>query len=115
VVRVLCFAVCCQLPLSVMVRILDGHDAIQALVQLLEEPPWTQRTAKGLLKFEDYKWKAVAPDDMLILSKTEAQVWLCLYNLLIEPQCRKHYQWNTQRKDCVVRVRHVPHSRWPLS
>jgi hypothetical protein len=67
---------------------------------------WRRRVGSKLEKFEDYRWKAVAADDLLLLTRTEGQVWLALLNLLLDPVCRKHYQYNTHRKNIIVGVPH---------
>lgn len=41
-----------------------------------------------LEKFVDGRWQAVAPLDRLKVVQADAQVWLALHNLLLEPSCR---------------------------
>lgn len=39
------------------------------------------------------------------LTKPEAQVWLALYNLLMEPECRRKYEFTTHNKNEVLKLR----------
>lgn len=95
-----------KLPLGVMTRLLDTHDITVATVPLIENPPWTRRTFEGTWqKYIEGEWKDVSPEDLLSLTKSEAQVWLILYNLLCEGECRKVYAFNSFRKDSILRVR----------
>jgi len=100
-----------HLPLSLMVRMLDTHDLILSLVPLIENAPWTRKKrVKGgiqLEKFIDNKWQPVSHEDRHRLTKLEGQVWLCLYNLLMEETCRKRYNFNTVRKEAIMRLK--PH------
>lgn len=93
------------LPLSVMDRILNGHDFILSLVPLVENPPWTRRRGSKLEKFVDQKWVAVNPRDRFKLTATEGQVWLSIYNLMMDTDCRNKYHYNTHRKSIIVRLR----------
>jgi len=93
------------LPLGVTSRLLHTHDVLLSLVPLVESPPWTRRRGGKVEKFSDQRWMAIAPQDMMLMTKLEGQVWLTLYNLLMDKNCRKQYQYNTHRKDVLVRLR----------
>jgi hypothetical protein len=92
-------------PLSVMTRLLNDHDVICNLVHVIEKAPWLKSQNKTFEKFEDGRWKIVSKDDVLLLGKVEAQIWLSLYNLLIEPECQKKYKYNMHNHAIVLRVR----------
>ncbi|CAM9495957.1 unnamed protein product [Ectocarpus sp. 4 AP-2014] len=104
-----------RLPLGVMTRVLDTHDVLLGLVILVENPPWTRRTEEGTWqKFVDFEWRAVAAADLLQVTKTEGQaredhslptVWLAMYHLMCEEECRKRYHFNSLRKNNILRVR----------
>mmetsp|Transcript_24092 Transcript_24092/g.36138 ORF Transcript_24092/g.36138 Transcript_24092/m.36138 type:complete len:445 (+) Transcript_24092:18-1352(+) len=95
-----------QLPLAIMTRILDTHDILLSLIPLIENPPWTRRLDSGKWeKFVELKWRTVEPVDLLTLTKTEAQVWLAVYHLMCNGDCRRRYAFNGFRKDQVLRVR----------
>jgi hypothetical protein len=94
------------LPLGVTSRLLHTHDVLLSLVPLVESPPWTRRRNGRLEKFSDQRWMAIAPADAQLMTKLEGQVWLTIYNLLMDKNCRKQYQYNTHRKEVLIRVRH---------
>jgi zinc finger MYND domain-containing protein 10 len=94
------------MPVGVLTRLLDTHDCIVALVPLIEYPPWTFRNAAGKwFKYEEQKWVATEPEDLLKLTKTEGQMWLSLFHLMCDGECRKRYVFNGFRKEQVLRVR----------
>lgn len=95
-----------SLSLSVLTRLLNTHDVIVSLVPLVDSPPWTFRTEKGeWRKFIDHKWKNVPLDDLLQITKTEAQLWIAFYYLLCSPCCRERYEFNSFRKGQLLRLR----------
>lgn len=97
---------CARLPLSLLTRLLDTHDVLVLLVPLIENPPWTRRTDEGKwVKFVDQKWTEVAPADLLSLTKTEGQLWIALFHLMCNPECRSRYYFNSFRKETILRVR----------
>lgn len=94
------------MPLGVTSRMLHTHDILLALVPLVENPPWTRRRQGGQTeKFIDQKWSRVTQQDLPLLTKLEGQVWLAIYNLLMDKNARKQYQYNSHRKQVIVRLR----------
>lgn len=104
------------LPLSVVSRLMDKHDVLLSLVVLIENPPWTHKTLVPASdkdtssqvrwkKFVHQKWVFVEPSDLLVLTSTEAQVWLALYYLLCTKAAREQYEMTQFRKDQLLRVR----------
>jgi len=99
-----------KVPLTVATRLLDMHDLPLLVLPLIENPPWV-RKSKGMdgrptwQKFVDRAWVDVAPDALLKLTPAEGQPWLTLYNLLVEPECRKRYALHSHRKGSLLRVR----------
>ena len=57
-----------------------------------------------LLKYDDGHWAEVAPGNRLKLTKTEGQVWLTLYHLLMYPDCQQKYQFNQHNKNTILKV-----------
>ena len=43
------------------------------------------------------------------MAKAEAQCWLAVYNLVITPSVRRRYQFNSFRKNAILRVRKFLH------
>lgn len=103
------------LPLSIVSRLLDKHDALLSLAALIENPPWTHKvhikkpqsdeTQVKWKKFVNQKWVFVEPSDLLVLTTTEAQVWLAIYYLLCTKSAREHYEVTQFRKDQLLRIR----------
>jgi len=92
-------------PLSVMSRILFFHEMACSCVYLIEKAPWLKRKAnKTLSRYENGSWKDISMEDLPQLGKIEAQVWLILYNILLEPECRKKYDYHEHNKSIVLRV-----------
>ncbi|XP_076448502.1 zinc finger MYND domain-containing protein 10-like [Babylonia areolata] len=93
------------LPLSVMSRVLNTHDLPNLMVQLLESPPWSWRLDGKLYKYVDSKWREISVDDQFTLTKTEGQVWITLFHLLMDPSCQEKYDLNSYRKNTILKVR----------
>ncbi|KAL7751407.1 Zinc finger MYND domain-containing protein 10 [Sorochytrium milnesiophthora] len=95
-----------DLPLSVMTRMLNTNDLVCALVYLMENAPWKQRSASGQYKvFDGTSWKVVPEEDRLLVGSIEGQVWLALYNLLVEPECQRKYECTDHRRATILRLK----------
>ncbi|CAM6014181.1 unnamed protein product [Sphagnum balticum] len=98
-----------DLPLSVMARMLDSHDVIMALVPLVEDPPWQRKCMRSnkivMEKYVEGKWTQVQPQDRFKLNKPDAQLWLALYNLIVDTRCRIKYTYDSFRRDQVLKLR----------
>lgn len=95
-----------KLPPSIMTRVLDTHDFLLLMVPLLENPPWVRRTDEGVWqKYISQRWQEVKPENLLRLTRLEGQVWLLMYNLMCDGECRRRYHFNSWRKGTVLRVR----------
>merc|ERR1712146_324834 len=55
--------------------------------------------------FVEGKWEDLADGDYLRLNKYQAQVWLSLYNMVMEPTMRQKYDINSYRKNVLVDLR----------
>merc|ERR1711959_762120 len=87
-------------------RIITPNDVPMQLVPILDRAPWTYRNEDGSFKsFVEGKWVDMAADDYLRLNKYQAQVWLGLYNMIMEPTLRKKYDINSHRKNVLVDLR----------
>ena len=75
---------------------------------LTKTRPWERkRIVKGnpvIERYTDTKWTEVKPEDIPKLGKIEAQIWLSLHVLLLEPACRAKYHFSTYTKDEVLKV-----------
>jgi predicted Zn-ribbon and HTH transcriptional regulator len=95
-----------NLEMSVMSRLINPHDIPMQLVPLLQNAPWDYRTEEGEIKrFIDNKWEVVDADDALRLNKYQAQVWLSVYNLVMDGNMRAKYDINSHRKSTLMCLR----------
>jgi hypothetical protein len=56
-------------------------------------------------KYIDHKWVDVEPRDLLKLTRLEAQPWLTMHALLLEPDLRKKYPYDGSRRSQTSRAR----------
>lgn len=88
-----------------MTRLLNTHNTPVVLVQLVENPPWIKRDGGKLMKFIDNTWKEISERERLQLSKTEGQVWLAVYQLLMNEDCQRKYELNSYSKEQILKLR----------
>ncbi|GAQ87507.1 hypothetical protein KFL_003580010 [Klebsormidium nitens] len=98
-----------HLPLCVMARLLTTHDCLMTLVPLLLSPPWQRRRvhhgSKLVEGYVDGRWQAIPPADRAKLQQPDAQAWLAVTNLLVEPGCRAKYRFDDFRRDVVLKLK----------
>jgi len=95
-----------NLEMSVMSRLINPCDVPMQLVPLLQNAPWDYRTPEGVIKrFIDNKWEEVTSDDALRLNKYQAQVWLAIYNLVMDNSMRAKYDIDGHRKATLMMLR----------
>jgi len=99
-----------NLPQSILSRVTETQDLVLSLVPLVENPPWTRKiTPKGgepyTEKYIDQKWVVVPADQLPQLTKVEGQVWLSIYNLLMEKAVREIYTFTAHRRNIIIRLR----------
>ncbi|KAF4747102.1 Zinc finger MYND domain-containing protein 10 [Perkinsus olseni] len=95
-------------PLTLTTRLLETHDILMTLVPLLEAAPWIRKTpSRGVEKFEDNSWKPMNDASGSVrMPKAQGQVWLSIYQLLMDPVCRQQYSLDSQcRVDNLLRLR----------
>ncbi|KAL5038330.1 hypothetical protein RTP6_005658 [Batrachochytrium dendrobatidis] len=92
------------LELSVLNRILKSQDN---LVVLLERAPWMRcTTSKDTVQlFHDNKWQNIKNENIEVLGQIEAQVWLSLYNLLMDRECRRIYTYTKHNQQIILRLK----------
>ncbi|KER28608.1 hypothetical protein T265_13539 [Opisthorchis viverrini] len=100
------------LPLGVARRLLQTNDVVLVLCQLLEQAPWTaigldEETGKPqrLLWQESGTW--IAEDKVKTpVGKTEGQIWLCLYQILLANHSSLRYDCSVgHRRAALLRIR----------
>lgn len=55
-------------------------------------------------KYENKKWEVVEKNDYSKLPKIEANIWIMIYNLFMNGEFRKMYDFNDYRKSNLLRV-----------
>jgi hypothetical protein len=95
------------MPLAVTTRLLETHDVLMLLVPLMEKAPWIRKNKLNgrIEKFEDHEWKTVEADDEGRLPKLHTQVWLAIYNLVMDQECRSRYELSSIRRENLLRLR----------
>ncbi|KAJ3330979.1 CRISPR-associated protein 1 [Blyttiomyces sp. JEL0837] len=100
-----------ELELPIVTQILNKNETICSAVYLLEKSPWLREyyhkgeKKKVISRFDSGNWKIIPRDELPRLSKVEAQVWIMLYNLLLDPECRRKYIYTTQNKEIILRLK----------
>ena len=115
-----------QLPLSVSARLLHGHDLLALTIPLLLTSPFTRhnkpasttqpnssssskaRASRALTsteKWVDQRWTAVAEGDEAVVTRTEGQLWLTVFNLALSRVSRSQYHWTSVRQQAALRLR----------
>lgn len=94
-------------PLAVTTRLLETHDVLLLLVPLMEKAPWVRRNrVNGFIEtFEEHRWQRVEKDDEGRLPKLHTQVWLAIYNLVMDSECRARYELSSIRRENLLRLR----------
>jgi hypothetical protein len=95
-----------SLPFGVTDRILNKHDFVLVLVQMMELKIWCKSDKEGkLYKYIDNKWKLVPLSERFQLTKIEGQIWISLYELLLNPQCVSKYDYTDYKKNQILKLR----------
>ncbi|KAF0984335.1 hypothetical protein FDP41_007512 [Naegleria fowleri] len=87
---------------SVVHRILEKHDSPIALVYIIENSPFKKKEKSGFKKYNGNIWETVSFDEYLKVTQYEAQVWLAINNLLVDPETRNKYEYTTFRRETVI-------------
>lgn len=85
------------LPLSVARRMVQTHDIPCLLSEILHCQPW-QRHINRFEKYINEKWTTVHGSDILRVTKTEAQTWFCMRQLLCNRNVMQNYEINEFRQ-----------------
>lgn len=79
------------LSLGAVTRLIEVHDTPCLLSEILYLQPWRRRSPNGIEKLIDDKWTIVYGDNVLKLTKIEAQTWLCFRQLLFNGNVARRY------------------------
>ena len=85
---------------------LNKHDFILILQQSVELAIWTKKDKEGkFYKYTDNKWKLVPLNERFQITKIEGQVWISLYELLLNPVCVSKYEYTEYKKNQILKLR----------
>ena len=95
-----------DLSVPIVHQLMENNDMPCVLVPLLEIKPWLRKNHKGETeKFEDMRWQVVKEADKSKLCKTEAQIWLSIYNMFLSQDSNRKYEITSFRKSNLLRLR----------
>ena len=77
---------------------------ISILVQMILKAPWKRKEGGKRFRFIGNTWEEVSNSDFNLITKSEAQVWLGLIHLLLDPECRSKYVFTSSNKDFILKV-----------
>lgn len=76
------------------------------LVQSVDLSLWSKTDKDGkMFKYIENKWKSISANDRFQLTKIEGQIWISLYELLLNPQCLQKYDYTEFKKNQVLKLR----------
>ncbi|XP_045455912.1 zinc finger MYND domain-containing protein 10 [Melitaea cinxia] len=77
---------------SISTNLYKTFDVPSLLCHLIQLQPWRKVNDKGDIQIFNFgRWSKSTEDDLSQLHRTEAQLWLCLRQLLLEPRLPHHY------------------------
>jgi len=97
-----------SLPLAVTNRLLNHLDIPALFVSLILSTPWTASMDDGAVyKFSDNEWRRVkeGDGDAEQITKTEGQIWIGLFHLLMDGRCQEKYEITSSRKTHLLKLR----------
>jgi len=94
-----------SLPITVTSRLMETQDVLLLLGPLMDKAPWIRKRKDVIEIFEEQEWKKLAEEDYGQLPKLHSQVWLSIYNLAMDGECRARYNLTSFRKDNLLRLR----------
>jgi zinc finger MYND domain-containing protein 10 len=93
------------LPFPVKNHIMNIKDIPMLLVALMESKPWLKNDDKGgLLLFENNQWSPISEYSNK-LPKLEAQIWISIFNLMMNVENNQKYEITEFRKSNLLRLR----------
>ncbi|XP_028162273.1 zinc finger MYND domain-containing protein 10 homolog, partial [Ostrinia furnacalis] len=80
------------------------HDVPSLLAHLISLRPWTRSNDSGEQQiFIHGRWSKPSAEDLSQMHRSEAQLWLCLRQLLLEPRLPHHYTIDDTRRSTFCR------------
>ncbi|VVC98949.1 unnamed protein product [Leptidea sinapis] len=84
------------------------YDIPSIISHLLTMEPWRRITDSGNMEIFNFgRWVKATTEDLSMLHRTEAQLWLCLRQLLLEPRLQHHYNIDECRRStfCALQAK----------
>ncbi|KAI8432801.1 hypothetical protein MSG28_013751 [Choristoneura fumiferana] len=90
---------------SIATNLYKTHDVPSLLAHLLQLEPWKRTNEAGDLEtFAFGRWTKPSAEERAELHRSEAQLWLCLRQLLLEPRLAHHYTIDECRRTAFCRL-----------
>ncbi|XP_035452063.2 zinc finger MYND domain-containing protein 10 [Spodoptera frugiperda] len=90
---------------SISTNLYKTHDVPSLLTHLLLHEPWMKRNDSGELQTFNYgRWSKPSAEDLSQLHRTEAQLWLCVRQLLLEPRLTHYYTIDECRRSAFCKL-----------
>lgn len=94
-----------SLPVSALHHMVCQCDMLCVLVPLIEIRPWIRKVKGERQQYEKSKWVKIEKSDYSRVVKLEAQVWIAIYNIFMDVECRRKYEFNEFRKGNILRLK----------
>ncbi|KAG6461714.1 hypothetical protein O3G_MSEX012809 [Manduca sexta] len=90
---------------SLATNLYKTQDVPSLLCHLIMHEPWMKRNDSGDLEVFNYgRWTKPTTEDLTQLHRSEAQLWLCLRQLLLEPRLVHYYTIDECRRNSFCRL-----------
>ncbi|CAK1591178.1 unnamed protein product [Parnassius mnemosyne] len=90
---------------SIAINIYKSNDVPSILCQLIQMEPWKKFNENGELQmFKFGRWSRPNSEDLSHMHRSEAQLWLCLRQLLLEPRLEHYYTIEECRRTSFCRL-----------
>ncbi|CAH0596960.1 unnamed protein product [Chrysodeixis includens] len=90
---------------SISTNLYKTHDLPSLLTHLLLHEPWKKNNDKGELQTFNYgRWSKPSEEELSQMHRSEAQLWLCLRQLLLEPRLNHYYTIDECRRSAFCRL-----------
>lgn len=93
--------------ISIIERVINTNEMIMVLISLIIKKPWTKKTENGnISKYNgNNKFISIDRNNMFRLTKIEGELWLSIYNLLLDKICANKYQLNNFRRNEILKLK----------
>ncbi|XP_013145757.1 PREDICTED: zinc finger MYND domain-containing protein 10 [Papilio polytes] len=90
---------------SIATNLYKTNDVPSILCHLLQLEPWKKVNDKGDIQIFNYgRWSKSNREDLSQMHRSEAQLWLCLRQLLLEPRLKHFYVIDEVRRTAFCRL-----------